>query len=72
MTNREWLESLSDDELAEWLTRLHCHQICPELFCKAFCRFVGSEDCCTKTDQFGNIACEYNMEDILFLWLQAK
>ena len=47
MTNREWLESLSDDELAEWLTRLHCHQICPELFCKAFCRFVGSEDCCT-------------------------
>ena len=30
------------------------------------------EDCCTKTDQFGDIACEYNMEDILFLWLQAK
>ena len=38
MTNKEWLSSLSDEELADWLTDLSNGKFYPEDLCMDFAR----------------------------------
>ena len=37
MTNKEWLASLSDEELTDWLTDLSSGKFYPADFCIDFC-----------------------------------
>ena len=72
MTNKEWLKTLSDEELSDWLTDLSNGKFYPADFCMDFCPNARKNGTCTKCDANGDIDCELPVQDIIVQWLNAE
>ena len=72
MTNKEWLKTLSDEELSDWLTDLSTGKFYPADFCIDFCANARKNGTCTKCDASGDIDCELSIQDIIVRWLKAE
>lgn len=72
MTNKEWLKSLSDEELADWLTNLSNVKFSPEDLCMDFCPNARKNGTCTKCNADGDIDCELSVQGIITRWLNAE
>ena len=72
MTNKEWLKTLSDEELSDWLTDLSNGKFYPADFCIDFCANARKNGTCTKCDASGDIDCELSIQDIIVRCLKAE
>lgn len=72
MTNKDWLKTLSDEELADWLTDLSNGKFYPEDLCMDFCPNARKNGTCVKCDANGDIDCELPVQDIIVKWLNAE
>lgn len=72
MTNKEWLITLSDEELSDWLTDLSNGKFYPADFCIDFCANARKNGTCTKCDASDDIDCELSIQDIIVRWLKAE
>lgn len=72
MKNREWLETMNDRTLAEWLGSLSEGKIPLTDFCVGFCRHADKAGHCTKLDAAGDIDCELSISDMIYHWLKAE
>ncbi len=60
MTNRQWLESLSDEELANVLYDIADNKCCDIAYCD------------TVEDENGYLVCDWNCKEGVRKWLQAE
>lgn len=72
MTNREWLENLSNESFAEWLTDLSNGKFYPEDLCMDFCPNARKNGTCTKCDANGDIECDLSINEMITHWLKSK
>lgn len=72
MTNKDWLISLNDEELADWLTDLSNGKLYPADFCIDFCQNARKDGTCSKCDANGDIDCELPVQAIIVQWLNAE
>lgn len=72
MTNKEWLASLSDEELADWLTDLSNGKFYSADFCIDFFPNARKNGTCAKCNAAGDIDCELSIQDIIIRWLNAE
>lgn len=72
MTNREWLENLSNESFAEWLSDLSNGKFYPADLCKDFCASAGKNGKCTKCNSDGDIECDLSINEIITHWLKSE
>ena len=72
MKNREFLEKMTDRELAKWLSDLSAGKIPLSGFCNGFCSHADKAGHCTKLDAAGDIDCELSISDMIYHWLKAE
>lgn len=72
MTNKEWLKTLSDEELSDWLTDLSNGKFYPADLCMDFCDYARKNGTCTKCNADGDIDCELSIRDMIYYWLKAQ